>query len=367
MRLSARAAASLVTAWAAGWFAVMVIGGGSSWPFFVQGAHALADAHDRVAGGLHLYAAAPVLQIGPLAFLAVLPLLPAGPAAAMLGWQVLGAAAGLFVVYLVRGLRPERDRTRLAQAALYFVPVWMFLAVGVVHVDDVLALLLSVAALRAARSGRPWVTGLLLGLAADAKPWALAFAALLLLLPGWRAQLAAVVVLGLVLAVAWLPFFAGDPHTSAALRYTIENRPVSALRVIGVRDPRTPPWDRPAQLALALALGALAVWRGRWAAIPLLAVAARLVLEPGGNKYYIAGLVVGTLVWDFVGSRWSSPWWTIAASLGLFLARWVPMPDAWHGRLLVAFFAAACVLLLAPAPARASAPSELGHAPSPAV
>ncbi|GAA4259432.1 hypothetical protein GCM10022255_084010 [Dactylosporangium darangshiense] len=343
-----RTIARLVLAWAVAWFVVMAIGGGSSWPFFVQGASALADVDDRVRGGLHLYAAAPVLQIGPLSFLAVLLLLPAGAIAALAGWQVLGAAAGLLILWLVRGLVPRwhRDDGWLALGAAYFMPVWMFLAVGVAHLDDVLALLLSVAALRTARDARAWPTGLLLGLAADAKPWAVGFAAILLLLPGWRRRLVAAAALMAAVAAAWLPFFVADPGTSNAVRYTIQNAPVSALHALGIHDPRTPSWDRPAQLLLALALGAIAVRRGRWAAIPLLAVASRLVLEPGGNKYYIAGVVVGTIIWDFAGSRHDVPWWTLSACLALFVARWIPMPNPVRGWLLVALFAAACSLLL---------------------
>jgi hypothetical protein len=343
-----RTIAGLVLAWAVGWYVVMVLGGGSSWHFFTQGAAALADADDSMSGGLHLYAAAPVLQIGPLAFLAVLLLLPAGALPALVGWQILGAAAGLLLLWLVRGLVPrwQRDDVWLALGAAYFMPVWMFLAVGVAHLDDVLALLLSVAALRAARAGRGWLTGLLLGLAVDAKPWAAGFAAMVLLLPGWRRRCTGGAVMAAAVAAAWIPFFAADAGTSNALRYTILNAPVSALHALGIDDPRTPAWDRPAQLALALILGAAAVRRGRWPAIPLLAVASRLLLEPGGNKYYIAGVVVGTIIWDFAGSRAVMPWWTMSACIGLFVARWVPMPAIVHGWLLVGLFLAACGLLL---------------------
>ncbi|MFD1656662.1 hypothetical protein ACFSL4_00015 [Streptomyces caeni] len=67
---------------------------------------------------------------------------------------------------------------------------------------------------------------------------------------------------GLV-APAWLPFFVGAPHSFAAAEFTIPNQPAPALRRLGVGDPRTPPRDRPAQAALGLVLGCLAVWRGR--------------------------------------------------------------------------------------------------------
>jgi hypothetical protein len=351
-----RSIAMLLAGWTALWFAVMAIQGGGSWHFFIDGATALADLDDAVRGGLHLYAAAPVLQIGPVAFLATLLLLPAGAPAALFGWQVLGAAAGLVILWQIRrlalGARPDLDRQavnrRVAIAALAFLPVWMYLAVGSAHLDDVLALLFTVAAVQAARARKPWLTGLLLGAAVDAKPWALAFTTVLLLLGDRRRVLQGAAAVAVAVAVAWLPFFLADQATMNAVRYTIPNTPLSALRVLGVHDARTPSWDRPAQAVLGLALGGLAIWRGRWTAVPLVAVAARIVLDPGTNRYYVAGVVVGAALWDVVGSRRALPWWTIGAWFGLFLSRFVPMPDRVHGWLTLTYFIACCVLVCLP-------------------
>lgn len=59
----------------------------------------------------------------------------------------------------------------------------------------------------------------------------------------------------------------------------------------------------------------------------LLAVGARLLLDPGTNRYYIAGLVVGTLIWDAIGSRWHLPWWTATAyGIGRAVHRCRPLP-----------------------------------------
>ncbi|WP_432968327.1 hypothetical protein [Dactylosporangium sp. CA-233914] len=55
--LTSRTIAYLVQGWAAAWFGIMAVGGGSSWHFFLQGAAALANADDPVRGGLHMYAA----------------------------------------------------------------------------------------------------------------------------------------------------------------------------------------------------------------------------------------------------------------------------------------------------------------------
>ncbi|GAA0919487.1 hypothetical protein GCM10009558_103910 [Virgisporangium aurantiacum] len=55
-----------------------------------------------------------------------------------------------------------------------------------------------------------------------------------------------------------------------------------------------------------------------------------MVLDPGTNKYYVAGIVVGAALWDLLGLRAALPWCTAAACLGLFTARFVPMPDHVH-------------------------------------
>jgi asparagine N-glycosylation enzyme membrane subunit Stt3 len=104
-------------------------------------------------------------------------------------------------------------------------------------------------------------------------------------------------------------------------RFTIPNNPSSALRVLGVMSPRTPWWDRSAQLALGLAAGCLAVRRGRWQAVVLVAVAARIMLDPGVYAYYTAGAVLGTIVVDLALTKWRFPWVTAITAFLLYLAR----------------------------------------------
>jgi hypothetical protein len=223
----------------------------------------------------------------------------------------------------------------------------MYLAVASAHLDDVLALAGGVATLAAARAGRSIAAGLLLGLAVDAKPWALGFAALLLLLPDWRSRLSGAVTTVVVVVLGWLPFFLADPRSSRILHFTIANTPLSALRALGFTDPRTPPWDRPAQALIGIALGVLAVRRGRWPAVLLLAVAARIALDPGTNRYYAAGAVVGAVVWDLAGSTLRFPWWTAGAAVSLFVSRSIPMPPAAHGWITLTY-CVACTALLIP-------------------
>jgi hypothetical protein len=341
--------------WTLSCFVVMAFAGGRSWHYFVQGASVLADLDDQVAGGLHLYATNPELQIGPVAILATLAALPLGTHAALTGWQLLGATIGIVVLrqlqQLARTVRPGVKRhdldVKLCLTAAFFVPAWLYLAVGATHIDDVLALLFTVLSLRAAQAQRPWLAGGMLGLAVDAKPWALGLGAVLLLL-GNRDRLRAAATAVAVIAAAWLPFLIADPATTNAVRFTISNMPASGLRALGIDVARTPPWDRPAQMVLGLGLGLLAWSRGRWPAVLLVGVAARLVLDPGTNVYYAAGLVLGAATWDLVGARGRFPWWTASAAVLLFASRGLPLPSWTFGWLLVAYFLACCALVAWP-------------------
>ncbi len=359
--LGRRAVPAAVAVWALAWFVAMAWHGGASWHFFVQGGRALADLDDP-AGGLHLYAAAPVLQIGPVAFLTVDALALVSGRPPLPAAQLLGVAAGAYVLWQARRFAIERwgDRRRanrrIAYAAVAFVPAWMYLAVASAHLDDVLALTAGVAAVAAARARRPWLTGVLLGLAVDAKPWAVGFAAVLLILPGPRAWVRGSIATGAVAVAGWLPFFAADPRTARLLHFTIPNTSLPALRALGVTDARTPPWDRPAQALIGIALGVVAVRRGAWPAVLLLAVAARIALDPGTNKYYAAGIAVGALLWDLAGTDRRLPWWTAAGAAALYLSRWIPMPPSAHGWLTL-LFCAACTLTLW---SRARRPAEGG-------
>src|ERR1700712_5048504 len=74
----------VVAGWSSGCFAAYVVHGGTSWHYFQQGQQALADLDDHVSGGLHLYAALPFLQIGPVTFVATMLTAPFGPRALLL-------------------------------------------------------------------------------------------------------------------------------------------------------------------------------------------------------------------------------------------------------------------------------------------
>ena len=318
----------LLSLWTVAWFIDMAPGGGIAWVFFRSGTAALfgEPGSFRRPGGLHLYATNPDLQIGPLSFAVAEVLRHLGPDSGIVVAEILLTAAGVLLIAaienLARTVRPElRERPRgLRLTVLFggaaFMIAWVNLAVGYLHLDDGLALILAVLALRAVVARRPVLAGLCVGLATAAKPWALVFAALLLLLPVrdmWRGAVALLAAL----AATWLPFYLADPGTMTAARYSIRNLPASALRALGVTAPQTPSWDRPAQVLLGWALGAAAIWRHRWPAVILLGVGARIALDPGVHGYYTAGVMVGALIWDTIGARRPWPVWSLLSILAL--------------------------------------------------
>jgi hypothetical protein len=101
----------------------------------------------------------------------------------------------------------------------------------------------------------------------------------------------------------------------------------------------------------------LAVARGRWPLVLLATTAARVVLDPGTNRYYAAGIVVDATVWDLLGPRRSFPWWTALSCLLLFAARNLPLPPATNGIALIA------VCGRAAPPARTDRPPPVIRAP----
>ena len=292
---------------------------GRSWHFFALGARLLVPGPTIPpgVGGLHLYAVHPELQIGPLALMAALParLLPPLPAQ-VIALISMTAAGAVFVHYLLR----RRPGSPIGQAGLFlgavvFLPVWATLGWQTGHLDDVLALTAATGAVHFRGRHRILVCAVLLAAAADAKPWAVIFLPLLLdRAVSRRQQGAATLVFGAGVLLAWLPFVLGDPATLSALAsFTIPVASDSVLRAVGVTAAQTPGWDRPAQIVLAVTLGVLAVQRERGYAVPMIAIAVRLLLDPQTQSYYSAGLLVGTLLFDLGTRRFRLPWATLLA------------------------------------------------------
>ncbi|MFD0168536.1 hypothetical protein ACFVJH_31015 [Streptomyces decoyicus] len=346
----------LLTAWTVLWFVVVEPHGGFSWHYLRTGGALIyqGDAGDG-SGGLNLYAHHPELQMGPLSFLTAGLFNPFPEATGQLLAAALMSLLGLVIVvlagrsaahhFLGTGTNHQRLRQRVLIAGLAFIPMWIEVAVRFGHLDDVLALFFTALAVRAVTRGNAALTGVWLALAMDSKPTALAFLPLLLALPREKWLRAGLWCAGLV-ALAWLPFFIGDSQSFAAAKFAIPNHPASALRWLGVGDPETPGWDRPAQAALGLALGSVAVWRGRWAAVVLLGANARIVLDPSVYTYYTASVLLGTLLWDVIGQRRLVPWWSWLALLILYGSVFAVPDDAARGLIRLAFVAVSTAYVL---------------------
>lgn len=283
----------------------------SDWHYFVQGSRLLfGDAPD---GGLHVFARHPELQTGPLSLVVSSAIRELASGNGFVSAALLTMGLGIITLFLV-----ERIAARLRLGGTPFVAValgaplflkeWATLA-SIGHVDDALALAFGTLAVYAVANRWPTVAGCAIGLAVGSKPWAVFFLPMLWALPRYRARSVSLAVA--VSAAAWLPFILADRHTLSAGAYTIYNWPDSTLRVLGVGSLMTPEWVRPAQLAACLAVGAVAVWRGRWYAVPLAAIATRLLLDGGTHGYYAAGLVLGALLFDAIASTRRVPWATI--------------------------------------------------------
>lgn len=313
---------------------------GQSWHYFVEGSRSLFCAGGPGPCGLHIYAAHPELQIGPLSFV-VARLITLwgedGTEAAEVAMTLLGLAALLVLEHDARTSAGPVARKRLQRrvflAGIVFVPAWVDLAVRFAHLDDVLALTFTALAVRSVVRGGSTSVGLLLGLAALSKPWAIAFLPLVGAVPyGRRVRSLAWAVLP-VLAVAAL-FVVADPSTLTAAKFGIPNDPTSSLRVLGVTAGTTPSWDRPAQFAIGLVLGSVAVARGRWAAAVMVAAAARIALDPGVYSYYTAAILLGAVIWDVHARKGRDfPAWSWLVFGALFACRYLPLEARFLGAL----------------------------------
>lgn len=303
---------SVLCGWAVLWGLHRGTPAGLSWHFFPYGSHLLLHGT-----GLRLYAENPGLQIGPLAFLAAAAVTSLAHGADRVVAEVLMAAVGPLLLAVIASMVPaSRRRSRVLLGGLVLIPAWTVLAVQWGHLDDVLALAGCVLALRAARSDRPVLTGLVLAVAVAAKPWALGVAPVLLLLERRRIWAAAVAAGGIVLA--WAPFLLASPATLNALHPPVGMAPSSGLRILGVRAEVVPGWGRTVQLVIVPTVAAVALLRRRWPGLLLLAVAARLAADPQDNAYYLGGTVLAAVLFDLVGTGWLVPWTALVASVAFW-------------------------------------------------
>ncbi len=308
-------------------------------------------------GGLHLYESHPEFQFGPVAVVVTVVLRFVGDGLAMTLARLLAAALALVVLWTLEDLArrefPPADLPRIRHlslaAGLLLVPAWDLIAIRTVHIDDAIALSASVGALAMARRDRPWWTAALLGLAIGAKPWAVAFLPIALLLRRHRTR--SLILAGVLGILVWVPFVVGAPGTIEALGdYRLEVARRSALHLLGLDDVAAPVWLRPLQFVATLAVATAAVVRGRWQGVIFAAMATRILLDPAVHSYHLTGLVVGAVAWDLTWCRRRWPVWTLCPAL-LLTTRLTVLPYAVSGAIRLGLSLTIIIAVLA-GPAR---------------
>src|ERR1019366_2630365 len=263
---------TFVALWTVGWAWYMWPSSGLSWHFSVDGARLLLHG-----SGLNLFADAPWLQTGPLSLLvaALLSPLPASTAKGI-ALVAMTAAGPVLIAALTPLVAPARRHRRIVIATIVLIPAWTVLSVRWGHLDAGLAMVFAFVALRAVSADRPVLAGAALALAIAAKPWAVGFLPLLLVLPWGRLRAAAVAAAGV--ALAWAPFVLANSRALGALPPPVGLSPASGLHTLGARGVLVPPWGRTAQLILSPAAATVAVLMRGLPGVLLVSVAGRLAL-----------------------------------------------------------------------------------------
>jgi hypothetical protein len=226
----------------------------------------------------------------------------------------------------------RRDERRWIVLSAVFLVGWLEVAVRFGHLDDVMALLFGLLAVRCARDDRLVLAAALFGVAIDFKPWACPFVVLLLMRSGGRRLVAATVVLLAVVGAVWAPFLILDPRAVHVTGFVIRVDPASTLHLLSLARSSTPAWCRPAQFAVGAILALVAVRTGRWQAALLLVVAVRLLLDPATQPYYDSGLLLGSVLLDLAtakAARWRTGVMTAVVVLLIYLPSYllVALPE----------------------------------------
>jgi len=221
------------------------------------------------------------------------------------------------------GTVPLKTGLRTLALGMPVLQVWAFLAGGAPHLEDGLTLLTFVLATRAVGQGRSTRAAIVVGLTAAWKPWGVVALPLLWGLHDKRRAL----FIGLAIpAACWLPFLLADQSTLHAVSYGFPLQPNSTLRVLGLGASHVPPWWRSVELAGALCAASVAAVRGSWRVAFAAGCTARLLLDPGGFDYYVAGLILVTALTErMAGLR---PWRTILLILTMVQAQLFLEPGA---------------------------------------
>ena len=298
------------------------------WPYFNLGSRLLLGSHPpwaHAAAGLHLYGNYPRFQVGPLSLLITTAALHNRVVIEVI-IMLLGVGSVAVLDATASDVAAEADHATTRHATVLVGGAALMISWAMlkewVHPDDALAVFLTLAAVRMLVRGRPALTGVGLGLAVAAKPWAVVMVPLVLALHG-RSRLRAAFAAGAVIAATWLPFVVVDRRFFRAGSLEVHTAPASVLHLFGAAVSSQPGWVRSAQLVVGLALCSIVAVRGQWAAVPLVGIGTRMLFDPGTFGYYTAGLIAAALAWELLRTPRPVPLLT----LGLFWFLLVIVPN----------------------------------------
>jgi len=307
----------------------------TDWRLFTAGGALLFGDHKRVyllphlyflgtrPGGLHLYANYRTFQTGPLTLALAAGLRFIGPNRGAVANVVLMLALGIALVLIVESSASSVASRHMGAGwlinltvllgGLVLIPAWAKLAGSYGHTDDALALFGVAAAVWCVANGSPWLCGVAIAFAIISKPWAITFLPLALAFKrrdACRALLAA----SASTAAVVLPFVVADRATLrvGAFPYRIAANSTLILFHLKVGSV-SPSWVRPMELVGGLVFASVAALRGRWYAIPVVAVAARVAIDPETYGYYATGVVAAAMIWDLYSWRRPLPIATLAS------------------------------------------------------
>jgi hypothetical protein len=253
------------------------------------------------------------------------------------------AAAGGLGVWVAVGARKRLAVPVLAATLLclgWCINPITFRAIFWGHPEEILGAALLGSAAARATMGHPRQAGALLAAAFATKQWAaLAFPAVLLMLPAWQ-RLAFGVTTLVVAAVLVVPMYAGNPHrfTQAAGRISADASASTPTNVwwkssvpatVGYTGGARVPTEFARRIShplIAAAVVALSLlwWRRRWDPFALLAIVmlVRCLLDPLNLSYLHAPFFVAVLAFDVLAlRRW--PWTAAAAAILLQMTIWL--------------------------------------------
>ena len=319
-------------------------------------------------GHFGMYAADPSTQVGPVALLVTTPLAWLGRDSGRLVLSVVMALALTLLLWLteragrILTTRSEPDlQLVVLLAGLMSIPMW-HQVVLYAHLDDVLVMVGAAMAIDCLARGRALALGAVIGLAVDAKPWALGLLPLVAALPTARRRAVAASAAVAVVAVGWAPFLLVRGTLSGLAGYHIPVAAQSPLTLLSI-EPHgpMPAWARPAQLGIGLLLAGLAVARRRPAAVPLVVVAVRVALDAGAYSYYYTGLVIGCAILEIAGTNRRIPVLTGLVAFIEFDVTWLLNSNS----ALAGLNAAAATLAIAGLLIRPPTPVEAPNAVTP--